>query len=322
MNEKGLTGFVLNHPGSILVINLLSTACIGGVLLLFKENMGIEFSDGISLLISLLYSASFSLTHLALTVHGAQTNIADIKDMVKVKSLDDRKFLDKKLQLELNNLTDSAIKSVSFFNGNGESQSIEKMFIEEIYKTLSSCRGSLDHLHSGVIRDILSETKILWTNIIRNTNHSFCTTNYGDYEGSFGRASDELINNMYKEKIQALKKKYGPDHCPLLRIFIHDQEIDGKLGKIMLDQANVGLQVYSIDQQLYDKLGKQNSWVLRIGSPDFAIIDEKFILVTHIQDKEVTHSELSCDQSRIEVARNFLNVLKQESEPFKSDEST
>jgi len=223
----------------------------------------------------------------------------------------------KNLAYQINKFLDFNIKRLSKTNIKNEKdffdESIDTMCHSFILKTLERTREDLKGLQGYSLPISRDYVKEFWLDSIMKESESVWATNIEDFSKSHGR---QLKAELLKAQAKAILKG-----TQIKRIFIYsieeviDKQKRQKLFDVMLSQSLIGIQVYAIEDNLFNSFIEKEGGIDAIGGGrDFIVINGRALYITRNIGNEIQSTKLMLpnnkdDLQKIEKAKHLFNLI-------------
>lgn len=304
---KVIAKFSREYPGFVFIMNMVLSASLAfAKSYLFKLTPESAFSSAI------LFALLLSVAQLCLSLRDIETKIFSLESKISLVSIEDAKLME--IMLEL---VGSAQKALSLYQSHtSEAHGVAIIFRDNVYSSLQSCINEMKLISSGNLRIIHEEKPTLWYDIINNISTSYFTTNVTrEPNGSFGRMNNSEVMAVQSE---AVKRIHANNGSAFVRLFITEtDDLDEALTDILRMQKTIGIDVRIMKRDKFNALGFK--WFKKIGTPDFAIIDDQYLYLTHLENEtQISHVEITNDKIRLSDAHIFTQILISSSKRFLS----
>jgi hypothetical protein len=167
--------------------------------------------------------------------------------------------------------------------------------LRSLYRTSSPTRIQMD------LEDVLT----FWRDSVARTKTQYLATSYALPSETWGREwAIKTMMSIHQERLS--------EGCKIERIFIvqSNEEIT-KLSQLMNKQALMGIDVYCVNKDnLFSKHYIRRCFS-RIGSLDYAVVDDSWIVITHLDDqRQMKGSSASKDTELIKMGKELILEAK------------
>ena len=296
-----------DYPILLLALNIALTVVIAFVL-----SYLLSISAENSFVVAIAFALTFSNVQLNFSSRSLENRIVDFDTKFSISSINDKKLKESILSL----IMDSENTINQFTQKDNAKPCIEKLFLDQVYENIDKCNNNINRVKSGNIRILFDEKPEFWHNMINNISCSFFTTNVtSQYGGSYGRMNKEELLLMQKKSVERIKKQSGV----FTRVFIIETAPPSPdMLNLMKEQDKIGIDVKYLTNTEYQLLATKGNWIKKIGSPDFSIIDAKYLYLTHLDEgKDMSHIEIMNDGIRLEDAITFSRIINKHAISFK-----
>ncbi len=185
------------------------------------------------------------------------------------------------------------------------------MFLFNLQFNIKEFHENLKNNHDGTVFFRSSNPERLrrvWEKGIECVREDFFATNYPINGHSFGRKDDSAILELQRKKVIEVKDcKSGK----FKRVFIYDC-IDAddlkRLYNTLVKQDEFGIEVKLIEKTVF--LTTFKDYIQVIGSPDFCLINNKFLLIMKLSSKEEKKEyEMTYESHKILASQNIRKFL-------------
>ncbi len=289
------------QPALIAIINILVSIITG---LIF--NFGIKIQPFEAFALSLLLLFSLSIIQLIMTIYSIRQEQLNYFNSLPIHINIQKLSLNEDVKSHISGIILHSIECLNKYSALNKETSINDLFSERVILETKNCHDNLMSLYNGYMSVISStQSDKLWKVVISKIAKNFFTTNISYFDGLLGKEIDQNLLNLQGKTCQKIPGEF-------VRIFVYKDKVQLlTLSKIIKAQTEVGIVIGCISKTEFDFISDENGFVLEIMSPDFSIIDNNFLYVTHIDNKsgKVARVEISTNAKRLKAAKTFSDTL-------------